>query len=53
MASTFLTATEAKQRLSEFDVIIDVRSKSEWDAGHLELPTVRHVENLHNNPGGL
>lgn len=46
----FLTAAEAKSRLAEFDVIIDVRTQKEWDDGHLQLPSVRHVENFHQHP---
>jgi len=48
--TTFLTAAEAKPRLAEFDVIVDIRSQGEWDAGHLQLPSVRLVENLHQHP---
>ena len=45
-----LTAAEAKPLLGEFEVIVDVRSKKEWDAGHLELPSVRFEESLHEHP---
>ena len=47
---TFLTPAEAKPILGEFDVILDVRSQKEWDAGHLDLPSVRLVESLHQYP---
>ena len=47
---TILTPAEAKPRLGEFDVILDVRSQKEWDAGHLDLPSVRFVERLHLHP---
>lgn len=33
-----------------FDVIVDVRSKSEWDSGHIEGAVF--VENLHMDSGG-
>eukprot|EP00116_Pleurobrachia_bachei_P001663 sb/3461925/ len=45
-----LSAEEAKPLLSTFDVIIDVRTQKEWDAGHLELPSVRHIDSLHQHP---
>ena len=51
--ATFITAAEAKPRLDEFDVILDVRSQGEWDTGHLQLPSVRHIENLHQHPEKL
>ena len=53
MATTYLRPSEAKGRLSEFDVILDVRRSDEWESGHLELPTVRFVENLHMCPDKL
>ena len=49
MAKNF-TAAEAKPLLGEFEVIIDVRSQKEWDAGHLDLPSVRFEESLHQYP---
>ena len=46
--ATQLTPSEAKPRLTDFHVIVDVRSQKEWDGGHLTLPSVVHLE--HTNP---
>lgn len=47
---TYISATEAKPRLAEYDVIIDIRTQKEWDDGRIQLPTVRFVESLHQHP---
>ena len=49
MASN-LTPAQAKPILGDFDVILDVRTQKEWDAGHLDLPSVRLVDSLHQHP---
>lgn len=49
-APTTISAAEAKPILAEFDAILDVRTQNEWDAGHLALPSVIHVDSLHQHP---
>ena len=50
MPITYVKPDEVKDKLSDFDAILDVRRRDEWNNGHLELPSVRFVENLHACP---
>ena len=45
-----LTPAEAKPILADFDAILDVRTQAEWEAGHVDLPSVTHVDSFHLNP---
>ena len=47
---TTINAAEARRILADFDVILDVRTQQEWEAGHLDLPSVMHVDSLHQHP---